>query len=190
MELGDKIKMLRIKQGLTLEEVGERVGVGKSTVRKWESGQIANMRRDKIALVAKALNVSPAYLMGWSDFESEAQYPVSKRIRERIGTELANVDTADVDASREKMNIEMLNKLADGAGAVCVDDALEVSDMLGLSINDLLGIEEPATMDGLSKQEQRFIQVFSQLTSANQDLLIETALRFLQAQGDSSDSRD
>lgn len=188
MELGDKIKMLRIKQGLTLEEVGERVGVGKSTVRKWESGQIANMRRDKIALVAKALNVSPAYLMGWSDFENEAQYPVSNRIRQRIEIELENVDTADIDASRENMNIEMLDKLAGGAGAVCVDDALEASDMLGLSFNDLLGIEEPVTMDGLSKQEQRFIRVFSQLTSANQDLLIETALRFLQAQGDSIDS--
>lgn len=67
MDLGEKIKTLRIEQGLTLEEVGERVGVGKSTVRKWESGQIANMRRDKIALIAKALCVSPAYLMGWTD---------------------------------------------------------------------------------------------------------------------------
>ncbi|MBQ4088727.1 MAG: helix-turn-helix domain-containing protein [Clostridia bacterium] len=66
MDLGEKIKRLRCEQGLTLEEVGRRTGVGKSTVRKWESGQIANMRRDKIALVAKALGVSPAYLMGWT----------------------------------------------------------------------------------------------------------------------------
>ena len=65
MELSDKIKMLRIQNGLTLEEVGNIVGVGKSTVRKWESGEIANMRRDKIALLAKALHVTPVYLMGW-----------------------------------------------------------------------------------------------------------------------------
>lgn len=70
MEFGEKIKALRIEQGLTLEAVGERVGVGKSTVRKWESGQIANMRRDKIALLAKALNVTPAYLMGWKEDET------------------------------------------------------------------------------------------------------------------------
>lgn len=65
MELSEKIKMLRIQSGLTLEEVGNIVGVGKSTVRKWESGEIANMRRDKIALLAKALHVTPGYLMGW-----------------------------------------------------------------------------------------------------------------------------
>lgn len=67
MDLGDKIKQLRIERHMTLEELGNRVGVGKSTVRKWETGDIANMRRDKIALIANALGVSPAYLMGWTD---------------------------------------------------------------------------------------------------------------------------
>lgn len=67
MDLGDRIRTLRAKQGLTLEEVGARVGVGKSTVRKWESGQIASMRCDKISLLSDALNVSPVYLMGWDD---------------------------------------------------------------------------------------------------------------------------
>lgn len=71
MTFGEKMRMLRLQQKLTLEEVGERVGVGKSTVRKWESGQIANMRRDKIALVAKALNTTPSYLMGWDQDETE-----------------------------------------------------------------------------------------------------------------------
>ena len=52
---------------MTLEEVGNIVGVSKSTVLKWENGDIANMRRDKIALLAKALRTTPAYLMGWSD---------------------------------------------------------------------------------------------------------------------------
>lgn len=65
MSFGEKIKSLRLELGLTLEEVGQIVGVGKSTVRKWESGEIANMRRDKIALLAKALHVDPAVLMGW-----------------------------------------------------------------------------------------------------------------------------
>ena len=67
MEMGDKIKSLREKAGMTLEELGQKVGVGKSTVRKWETGQIANMRRDKISKIANALDVSPAYLMGWTD---------------------------------------------------------------------------------------------------------------------------
>lgn len=66
MELGQKIKTLREQRGMTLEELGEKVGVGKSTVRKWETGMIANMRRDKIAKIAAALDTDPAYLMGWT----------------------------------------------------------------------------------------------------------------------------
>lgn len=64
MTPGDRIKNRRIELGLTLEELGKRVGVGKSTVRKWETGYIANMRRDKIAKLADALDVSPLYIMG------------------------------------------------------------------------------------------------------------------------------
>ena len=67
MTVGERIKSLREKQGMTLEELGSKVGVGKSTVRKWENGMIENMRRDKIAKLASALGVTPLYLMGWDD---------------------------------------------------------------------------------------------------------------------------
>lgn len=66
-DMAKRIKDLRTSQGMTLEQVAEKVGVGKSTVRKWETGLISNMRRDKIAALADALNTSPMYLMGWSD---------------------------------------------------------------------------------------------------------------------------
>ena len=48
MNMGQKINQLRLQKGFTLEELGNLVGVGKSTVRKWENGMIANMKRDKI----------------------------------------------------------------------------------------------------------------------------------------------
>lgn len=66
-DLARKIRDLRTLHGLTLEHVAQQVGVGKSTVRKWETGQIANMRRDKISKLAVALHTTPAYLMGWED---------------------------------------------------------------------------------------------------------------------------
>ena len=68
-EFSRKIKELRLARDMTLEQVANVVGVGKSTVRKWETGYIANMRRDKIDSLAKALGVSPAYLMGWNQTE-------------------------------------------------------------------------------------------------------------------------
>jgi len=61
---GDRIRQLRIQNNMTLEELGQRVGVGKSTVRKWETGAIANMRRDKIAKLAEALGTSVMDIMG------------------------------------------------------------------------------------------------------------------------------
>lgn len=67
MEMGQKIYHFRTEKGLTLEELGNMVGVGKSTVRKWENGMIANMKRDKILKVAEVFNVSSGYLMGWED---------------------------------------------------------------------------------------------------------------------------
>ena len=65
--MGDIIKRLRIENNMTLEQLGDKVGVGKSTVRKWENGMIANMRRDKIAKIADVFNVSPSYLIGWDN---------------------------------------------------------------------------------------------------------------------------
>lgn len=64
MNINTKIAHRRKELGLTLEDVGKIVGVGKSTVRKWETGDIENMKRDKIALLAQALKVSPLFIMG------------------------------------------------------------------------------------------------------------------------------
>ena len=76
MDIGERIKLLRKARGLTLEQVGDAVGVGKSTVRKWEVGDIANMRRDKIASLARVLGVTPEYLMGWND-SSDSSLPAN-----------------------------------------------------------------------------------------------------------------
>lgn len=62
-EIANKIKNRRIELGLTLEDVGKAVGVGRSTVQRWESGLIKNMGRDKIAALAKVLQISPVELV-------------------------------------------------------------------------------------------------------------------------------
>ena len=57
--LADRRKSL----GLTQKEVAEMVGVAEGTVSRWESGEIANMRRDRIALYAEALKTSTSFIM-------------------------------------------------------------------------------------------------------------------------------
>lgn len=76
MEFKDLIRNRRDEIGLTLEEIGKKVGVSKATVQRWESGSIKNVRRDKIAKLAKALQCTPAYLMGWEESDkSETAIP-------------------------------------------------------------------------------------------------------------------
>lgn len=67
MDLKDIIKERRHELGLTLEDVAQRVGVNRATVQRWEKGTIKNLGRDKIAAIAAALQISPEYLLGWSE---------------------------------------------------------------------------------------------------------------------------
>lgn len=75
MKVSDLISTRRKELGLTMEELGKIVGVGKGTISKWETGDISNMRRDKIALLAKALHVSPIDLI---DPQEELRDPASQ----------------------------------------------------------------------------------------------------------------
>lgn len=88
MTLGEKIRYLRKQKGYTLEELGAIVGVGKSTVRKWETGKIHSMRQDKITKLAAALDVSPLYLLGGTNVpdppETGKRVPVLGAVRAGI----------------------------------------------------------------------------------------------------------
>lgn len=61
------LKKRREDLNLSQESVAESIGVTKATVSKWEKGDIANMKRDKIALLAKVLKVSPLSILGLED---------------------------------------------------------------------------------------------------------------------------
>lgn len=67
MEFKDKIKTLRIAAGLTMAELAKKINVSTPTIQRYESGEIQNVRRDKIKLLADALNTTPAFLMGWEN---------------------------------------------------------------------------------------------------------------------------
>ena len=71
MEFKDLIKKRRLDLGLTMEELGKKIGVSKATIQRYESGEIKNVRRDKIAKLANALDTTPAYLMGWEDVTAD-----------------------------------------------------------------------------------------------------------------------
>lgn len=67
MNTNELIKNRRKELRLTMREVADSVGVSEATVSRWESGNIANMGRDKIALLSKVLKISPSQIAGYSE---------------------------------------------------------------------------------------------------------------------------
>lgn len=67
MTTGDRIKAMRIKHGMTQEELGAKVGVKKSAIYKYETGIVVNLKRSTIEKLAKVLEVSPSWLIGIED---------------------------------------------------------------------------------------------------------------------------
>ena len=67
MDFGRMIKDKRLELKLTLEDVARAVDVGKATVQRWESGEIKNLRRDRIARLSQVLRIPPSTLVGADD---------------------------------------------------------------------------------------------------------------------------
>ncbi len=70
--LSERIKLLRKKKGLSLEQLADMIGTSRQTVHRYETGVIANIPHEKIEALANALDTTPSNLMGW---EKDNQIP-------------------------------------------------------------------------------------------------------------------
>lgn len=68
MKTNEYLKLRRQKLGLTMKSLADKVGVSETTISRWESGKIANMRRNVLLELAKALEVNPIDLMDPMDY--------------------------------------------------------------------------------------------------------------------------
>jgi len=66
-EIGRRIRSAREAVGLSLSEVAAKIGVHKSTVLRYENGEISKVKAPIIEALALSLGVSPHYLMCWTD---------------------------------------------------------------------------------------------------------------------------
>lgn len=64
------IKEKRIEKKYTMKELAEKVGVSEATVSRWESGEIANMKRDGIMKLSEVLDIPPSVILGIQDDKS------------------------------------------------------------------------------------------------------------------------
>lgn len=62
-----RMKKRREELDMSYQTLSDKVGISKSTLQRYETGYIKNMPVDKLEDIADALQVSPAYLMGWAE---------------------------------------------------------------------------------------------------------------------------
>ena len=82
MKVNEIIKKRRKELGLTLKQVAEKLGVSESLISRYESNDVKNMGIDKIIPLAKVLDTTPEFLMGWE----------TKKEKENINIETVNTD--------------------------------------------------------------------------------------------------
>ena len=67
MNVGQRIKNRRKELGMSADKLAELINKNRATIYRYEKNEIENMPYDVIEPLAKVLNVSPAYLMGWEE---------------------------------------------------------------------------------------------------------------------------
>ncbi len=108
MSLGSRVKEARERKGLSQTELAELMGYkSRSSINKIESGE-RDIPRSSLIQLAEKLDVTPQYLMGWTDEIT----PDSKK--EQPEPELSETDRSalelfqQLDADSKKMFIQLM----------------------------------------------------------------------------------
>lgn len=86
---GTRIKELRQLAGLSQEELGRRVGVQRAAINKYEKGAVTNIPIQTIERMANLFDVSPTYILGWDNTNSNplaAEVKVIQGVKHFYGT--------------------------------------------------------------------------------------------------------
>lgn len=71
MAIGHRIKERRKALKMSADELAKRLGKDRSTIYRYEKGDIENLPLDILEPIAKALETTPQYLMGWEEMRKK-----------------------------------------------------------------------------------------------------------------------
>jgi transcriptional regulator with XRE-family HTH domain len=91
MTVGQRLKQLREKAGLSQVDLAAKLNVSKQNLYKYENDIITNIPSDKIEEAASILNVSPSYIMGWTKFDDRCSGKEADDNDERLSKLAANI---------------------------------------------------------------------------------------------------
>ena len=82
--MGKRIRDKREECRLTMEELGEKVGVSRQAICKWEKGDVKRIDREHIDCLARIFHCSPAWLMGFNENEDDVTLTYESPGRETV----------------------------------------------------------------------------------------------------------
>lgn len=165
----DTLVYLRKRDGLSQQELANKMNVSRSLIGMFESGQ----RMPSIEVlesIADTFNVGADFLIGRVD---SGKY--SATFRKNLSSFLDKCEPNDIAATG--IDRYETNLIIEGAISLSLDCACRISDQLGEPLDTLLGIEgqAPAPESGLSGEELRLISLYRKLNLEGQEKLLDYA---------------
>lgn len=108
MTIGERIKELRLKLGYSQVDFADKINVSKQTLYKYENNIVTNIPSDKIEAIARLGNVSPAYLMGWSEI-AEKLKPTKSEIESLHQNTYESLVVKEMKKLNQKGKVKLLD---------------------------------------------------------------------------------
>ncbi len=130
MTIGERIKYLRKKNGMTQTDIAKKLNIATQTVFKYEKNIVTSIPMENIEKLAELFDVTPAYIMGWDTTDSNLKlYPPT--------------------VSEDYVTFPVIGEIAAGYESVAVEDwsgekvDIPASYLKGREINDffVLGVK-------------------------------------------------
>ena len=91
MSIGQRMKERRKELKMSADELAKRLGKDRSTIYRYEKGDIENLPLDILEPIAKALETTPQYLMGWEKVQKNNDTIADIVVRMRTDSEFLSV---------------------------------------------------------------------------------------------------
>lgn len=149
MNIGSRIKMLRETKGVTQTELANAIGTTKQNIYKYETGIITNIPSDKIEAISNFFNVSPAYIMCWTDNpsgtipidSSTSVLDIGGSFAQRLKLALDNADLIVEElAQLSLIDADIIKQYLDGSMPPKADHLLQLSNFFHVNAAWLIGI--------------------------------------------------
>lgn len=104
MGVGDRIRQRRKALKMSADELGARIGKDRSTVFRYEKGDIENLPIDLLEPIANILQTTPQYLMGWEEVQKNNDIITDAVIKMRTDAEFFSLVECLMKLDSEKQS--------------------------------------------------------------------------------------